>query len=224
MNIRLVIFLLFLTCLGIVYGYDYTFVMGQDKYQVNSNRSLNDMTKWGDTAIPDSVTTVAIDSLVIVHDKSDTIYVFLWYYNLVFFCLKQHGSFTLLYNQDLTCEGWFDLYCLDINRDGNLDFVYHHGDECNQYLTIITYNYHNKDFQFISNDDKYYFEGDVSQRVKVRRNKLYILYGFFPINTSSSEENKCFIKYGVLNYSRDKTREIYFSPISVITPEKWNKF
>lgn len=229
-KIRLVIVLLFLTCFGIVYGFEYNFVKGQDNYQINSNKSLYDMTKWGDFAIPDSVTTVEIDSVIIVHDKSDTIYVFLWYYNLAFFCLKQHESFSLLYDQGLSYEGWFDLYCLDVNKDGNLDFVYQHGDECNQYLTILTYDYYNKDFILISNTDYFYFEGtsgdepSIFQRVKVRKNKLYILYGFFPVKTNPSDENKVVIKYGVLDYSRDKTREIYFRPIGVITPEKWNKF
>lgn len=229
---RIVILLILVNCLAIGYCYEFTLTKDKNSYTIVHYQSLQAISKYSfGNEIPDSTNSMAIDSVIVVPDRGDTIFVFIAHENGAFYCLKQGGRYKSLFEQSLPYEFLWEFHSLDINKDGNLDFVAFQGDdEGNASYTVLSYDKQNKDIigLYFSDYCGVCTESEqpiIEQSAKIKNNKLYIVYGYFPLNyfPPGTFMNQV-VKYGVLDYTRDKTREIYFRPISVTTPEKWAKF
>lgn len=223
--------LVFVHCVAVGYSYEFTLTKGTEVYKVESNRTLYDIFKYhigNDT--PDSTNTERIDSLIVVQDRNDSIYVFINQGCFAFYCIKQEGKFILSYVQNLLYVFLWEFQYLDINKDGNLDLVAFYGAENEDFYDVLSIDYHSKEFSKIYHSDYYRFITDsehstINHAVKIRNHKLYMSYACFPMiyNLPDTPWGGQVLKYGVLDYTRDKTRELYFRPVSVITVKQWNK-
>lgn len=221
MRIKLMALTLMLLFVAIAYGDQITLQYNLEDYVVNWNSSRFGSLEYGLGRPEYGEISMnepnVVDSIIVVMDKTDSLYVFVNHHEYLIYCLKQNGEYTFMDFQSIEFDRLDALYHLDINKDGTNELVSIYTDIGYLGITIQSYHYEDKSLSIIFEHVYDPSEENPGPYTKIRHGKLYMAYG-------SSGKKGPYLKYGVLDYTRDKTREIYFRPISITTPEKWVKF
>jgi hypothetical protein len=240
MRMHLIMLVLLLNCFALSYGQQVKFTKNQDIFTIECESYDYDVFrgKYNDFALVDSTNTTEIDSIITVQNQGDTLSVFISKEGFVAFCYYQSGEYHLSELQAFTRSygdnlGYINY--LDINNDNKLEFVTEIGSDEGNAMYVFTYRkmmddgYSYRDYENIITHEFEYpsfpYTGDSTQYdnieyVKISHNKLYLLYGYWK---PGSMDSQCQLRYGMLDYTRDKAKEIYFRPISFITLKQWEK-
>lgn len=238
MRMKILLLALILFSLGLEYAVQVNFVKNNDTYMVTCPSVYYDVLtgKNTDYAFIDSTNTAPIDSIVTVQNLGDSLVIFIKKRGFAAFCHYQSGEIQLDELQPMYYdENLKYFYYLDVNKDNKLEFVILTGDDEGCYLQVYSYN---KGIYKDSNSSFNYFQTVVKQEVsypdypytddssdhrdlvfvKISHNMLYVLYAYWQSGSEYSE-----LRYGMLDYTRDEAKEIFFRPISSISLKKWNK-
>ena len=181
----------------------------------------------------DSVLTCAIDSVVTVIDQSDSLYIFFEEKSFVAYCIKQSNTYRLLQLEHDMGAVPVEFIFLDINKDGIIEYVTLWGGDPDSHIVMLNYRKKYLDFYkqysseydyYVSSEDEYSVSVDY-KRMSVKNNKLYLYYGFAP--SQKTKESNIFgmvMKYGVFQYSKDQSKEVFFCPMRVTSLKQWLKF
>ncbi|GEM_PF-6098682 len=238
MRPHLIMLVIILNCCAISYGSQVKLVKNQDIYTIECPDVYYDLLSGKNNYMAwiDSTSTAPIDTIITVQNQGDTLSVFISNRGFVAFCLYQAGEYkleevqTMYYDENLKY-----FHYLDVNRDNKLEFVVITGDDEGCYMHVYTYSkvigkdsnssynyYETVEKQELNYPGSFYTDNSSDyvdlKYVKISHNKLYALYDHWE---PGSEYSK--LRYGMLDYTRDKAKEIYFRPISFITLKKWNK-
>ncbi len=240
MRLRLLLLVILISCYTLGNADTYIFTKEQKSYPIECtglSSGLVDNVMFG--AINDfqssNPTNVAkIDSIITVRNQGDTLAVFIAQNKFVAYCYAKSGVYQL--SEVLTLYDGEILYYinyLDVNNDNELEFISVTGNGINDRLYVHTYH-------------KYLFDGvpsssfaNVIEQVvnfpnepnndsidsldkigyfRISHNKFYIIHGY-----SQDSSGSYLYRYGTLDYTRDKEREIYFKPISSISLKRWKR-
>jgi hypothetical protein len=208
-----------INCLVFVYGQQLIFNHNQRSFRITCEESDYALfnNEAFDSEIITSMNSVEVDSIIIVNDLRDSIYVFVKEKDLIAYCLKKNDAYYLLYAQSRAYDDFLTNYFnRDLNDDKKIEFVTFWGDESYSSINIyIVGNYGN--FQKIFSYDFSRYVGDIGERVIIKKNKLYLAYGY-------PYKSRQVLKYGVIDFTKDITKEFYFKPISKINEEQWSSF
>ena len=164
---------------------------------------------------------IRVDSVFTVCESTNnSLIVFIKDQEFIAYCFEKNGEISLTNLQTEEYDFLNNYYFLDINGDNKIDFVSIWGNESTYSISI--YNYYERLSKYVevfTYDFAYFALSDIDKIIKVKDNKLFNLYG---VSLQSNE--KQIMKYGLVDYSKDKTKEFFFRPISITSKEQWNKF
>lgn len=238
MRLHLLLFIFMICCIALGHANSLIFSKDQKTYSIECTGVLSALVDNAMHAVindfPSSNTTnvAKVDSIITVQNQGDTLFVFISDNKFVAFCYVQSGIYQLsevlaMYDG----ESLFYINHLDVNHDNKLEFVSVIGDGINNKLYVHSY-YKN----LLNGKPSRSFEIVIEQKIsfppeseffntfgqtgysKISHNKFYIIHEFCYDRSGSY-----LCRYGTLDYTRDKEREIYFKPISFITLKRWKR-
>ncbi len=164
---------------------------------------------------------IDVDSLFVINERSDSIYVFFVDKRMIFFCSKKNDCYNLFDVQGDEYEMFFYFFYIDLNNDNLKEIIIFSTNDEEGRVSIFKFDNEYKDLKLIFKHDYYYykFSEGITDDVKIKNGKIYFLY-----SPPSTENEKFILKKGMIDFTNDKSKEIYFSPISIITKEEWEKF
>lgn len=151
------------------------------------------------------------NKIFIKTNTNDSLYVFIIKNSFFAYCVKKNNFFYLSKLQPLVYDTFLnDFEYLDLDNDGNLEFITVYGDDSNFEIAVDRFDVTKQKYVEVLK-----YSNLIIPQLKIKNNVVYILY---------SLDEGIPTRYGKLDYSKDETQEIYFMPISNILLKDWEDF
>lgn len=162
-----------------------------------------------------------IDSIKNINEKIDSLYVFFYNSNTIFYCKKFKDKYNLFFVQNDEYEKCYHFFNYDVNNDNAKEIITFYTLEGKGVLSIYRFNKNLLTLQKLLQHEFFLFihMENILQDVKFKNNKLYFIY-----SPPSTENESFLLKIGVIDYTKDISKEIYIKPLSLLTEDEWNRF
>lgn len=163
---------------------------------------------------------LVIDSVLSINEKEDSLYAFFKNSNEIYYCKKNNNEYHVFYVQKDEYEKCYCFINYDVNNDSTKEIVTFYTLEGKGLISVFKYDKNLCTLQKLLQHEYflYMYLENLLTDVKIRNDKIYFIY-----SPCSIVNEKFFLKVGIIDYTNDLSKEIYFKPISIISEEEWNR-
>lgn len=216
---KLICLLLVINIYSKVFCFEFKVVNNFNTYNIVSQTNIDDFRSYFpfDMSKYNLSTAINIDSISVIKGSNDLIFAFIKNNEFIIYCNKNQNKYSIIYIMELSDIDPIDTCCLDLNNNGTVEIITLFRNTMKNSIEVKIISEGNKRFyEYFKYSGSFIYPEMIRPTLEIINSKVYFIYCI-----QKKRSNEILLKYGVLDYSKDDNREIYFRPISIITVEEW---